>query len=91
MDTRTVGLSRFSAAACATVITAVSAWAFVSSTAALERDPFQFASFMARNAEARGAQTARRDADHPPQEVLVRDYELSGLLAPLPPCLAGCS
>jgi hypothetical protein len=47
MNTRIVRLSRFSAAACATVIAAVSAWAFVSSTASIERDPFQFASIMA--------------------------------------------
>jgi hypothetical protein len=38
MNTQTVGLSRFSAAACAMLITAVSAWAFVSSTAYIERD-----------------------------------------------------
>ena len=52
----TLGLSRFTAAACATVITAVSAWAFVSSTASSERDPFQFASIMAANAKVRIAQ-----------------------------------
>jgi hypothetical protein len=89
MNTRTVGLSRFSAAACATVITAVSAWAFVSSTVSLERDPFQFASFMATNAKARSAQTAGRDGEDLPQEVRV--YGLSGLLAPLPVCLGDCA
>jgi predicted ribosomally synthesized peptide with SipW-like signal peptide len=41
MNTRTVRLSRFSAAACATAITAVSTWAFMSSTASIERNPFQ--------------------------------------------------
>jgi hypothetical protein len=41
MNTRTVRLNRFSAAACATAITAASTWAFVSSTASIERDPFQ--------------------------------------------------
>ena len=41
MNTRTVRLSRFSAAACATAITTVSAWAFVHSIASTERDPFQ--------------------------------------------------
>ena len=46
MNTRSVGLSRLFAAASATLITAVSAWAFVSSTASIERDPFQFASIM---------------------------------------------
>jgi len=89
MNTRTVGLSRFSAAACATVITAVSAWAFVNSTAYIERDPFQFASIMARNAQARSAQSAARDGEHLPHEVRV--YGLSGLLAPLPLCPGGCS
>lgn len=43
MNTRTVPLSRFSAAACATAITAASTWAFVSSTASIERNPFQLA------------------------------------------------
>jgi hypothetical protein len=38
MNTRTVRLSRLSAAACATLITGVSAWAFASSTAAMARD-----------------------------------------------------
>jgi hypothetical protein len=71
------------------LITAVSAWAFVNSTASIERDPFQFASFMATNAKARSAQTAGRDGEHPSQDVRV--YGLSGLLAPLPLCLGGCS
>ena len=56
MNTRTVALSRFTAAACVALITAVSAWAFVSSTASPERDPFQFASVMASNAKVRIAQ-----------------------------------
>ena len=51
MNARIVGLSRFVAAASATVITAVNAWAFVSSSASIERDPFQFASIMAANAK----------------------------------------
>jgi hypothetical protein len=51
MSTRIVVLSRFVAAAGATVITAVSAWAFVNSTAT-ERDPFHFAAVMAANAQA---------------------------------------
>jgi hypothetical protein len=71
------------------VITAVSAWAFVNSTASSERDPFQFASFMATHATTRSAQTAGPDGEHLPQEVRV--YGLSGLLAPLPLCLGGCS
>jgi hypothetical protein len=89
MNTPTVRLSRFSAAACATVITAISAWAFVSSTASLERDPFQFASIRAANAEARIAQTAVPHRDRLPQQVRV--YELPGLLAPAPVCPGGCS
>ena len=56
MNTLTVGLSRFTAAACATVITAVGAWAFVSSSASIDRDPFHFASTMAANAKVRVAQ-----------------------------------
>jgi hypothetical protein len=87
MNTPTVRLSRFSAAACATVITAVSAWAFVSSTASIDRDPFQFASIMAANADARIAQTAGPHGDRLPQQVRV--FELPGLLAPA--CLARCS
>ncbi len=42
MISRAVRLSRFGAAAAATVITVVSAWAFVNSTASIERDPFRF-------------------------------------------------
>ena len=47
MNTLPIGLSRFTAAVCATVITAVSAWAFVSSSASIDRVPFRFASVMA--------------------------------------------
>jgi hypothetical protein len=89
MNTRTVGLSRLSAAACAIVITAVSAWAFVSSTASVERDPFQFASFIAANASARSAQPAGRDGERVFHEARV--YALFGLLAPLPLCLGECA
>jgi hypothetical protein len=56
MNTRIVDLRGFVAAISATVITAVGAWAFVSSTASPERDPFQFASIMAANAKVRIAQ-----------------------------------
>ena len=52
MRTRVVSFRSFVAAASATVITAVSGWAFVSSTASTERDPFQFASIMNANATA---------------------------------------
>lgn len=56
MNTRVVDLRRIVAAASATVITAVGAWAFVSSSASIERDPFHFASVMAANAKVRMAQ-----------------------------------
>jgi len=56
MSSRTLGLNRFTAAACATLITAASAWAFVNSTAASERDPFQFAAIMTANATVLSAQ-----------------------------------
>ena len=52
MHSRIVSVNRFVAAVSATVITAVSGWAFVSSTASTERDPFQFASIMNANANA---------------------------------------
>ena len=53
MNTPTLGLSRIAAATCAAVIAAVSALAFVNSTASTERDPFHFAAVMAANAQAR--------------------------------------
>lgn len=59
MSTRLVGLNRLVAAATATVITAVSGWAFVSSTASTDRDPFQFASVMAANAKMREVREVR--------------------------------
>jgi hypothetical protein len=59
MSTPTASFSRFAAAACATVITAVGAWMFVNSSASTERDPFHFAAVMAANAEIRAAQAAQ--------------------------------
>ena len=56
MSTRVVGPSRLFADASAAVLVTVGAWAFVTSTASVERDPFQFASVMAANAKARDAQ-----------------------------------
>ncbi len=53
MNNVTFRLSRITAAACATVITATSAWAFVHASASSERDPFQFAAAMAANASVR--------------------------------------
>ena len=82
MSTRVVGLSRIVAAAGATVITAVSAWAFVSSSASIERDPFQFASIMAANAKMHVAQLQSRTASTCPNNPEARDP-----LAPL--CLGG--
>ena len=57
MNTRFVGPSRLFAAAGAAVVTAVGAWAFVTSSASIERDPFHFASIMAANAQVRVAQS----------------------------------
>jgi len=82
MNTRIVGPSRFVAAAGAVVITAVSAWAFVSSSASIERDPFQFASIMAANAKMHVAQLQSRTASTCPNNPEARDP-----LAPL--CLGG--
>jgi hypothetical protein len=73
MNTRTVGLSRFVAAAGAAVITAVSAWAFVSSSASIERDPFQFASIMAANAKVRIVQLHAGTASTCPNNPEIRD------------------
>jgi hypothetical protein len=71
------------------VVTAVGAWAFVSSTAAAPRDPFQFASIMAANAKAHDAQTAAQHRDRLWQEVRVSG--LPGLVAPAPACSGRCS
>jgi hypothetical protein len=49
MSTLTVQVT---AAAVATVITAIGAWAFVSASASVDRDPFHFAETMAANARA---------------------------------------
>jgi hypothetical protein len=89
MSTQTDRLTRFSAPACATMITALSAWAFVNSTASSERDPFQFASIMAANARVHGAQTAGSQDDNQPEEVPV--YTPPDLLAAPPPCLGSCA
>jgi hypothetical protein len=68
------------------MITGVSAWAFVNSTASSERDPFQFASIMATNAKARVVQTVESQGMW---EVLV--YTPPDLLAAPPACLASCA
>ena len=82
MSTQTDRLTRFSAPACATMITALSAWAFVNSTASSERDPFQFASIMAANANVRVARVQSRIASTCPNNLEARDP-----LAPV--CLGG--
>lgn len=89
MNTRAFGPSRIGAAGCAAVLTAVGAWAFVSSTASTERDPFQFASIMDAHAKAHGANTVTLYGERLPQKVT--GNELPGLLAPPPACLTGCS
>jgi hypothetical protein len=87
VNTRATRLSRFSALAAATMITAVSAWAFVNSTASSERDPFQFASIMATNAKARVAQTVESQG----MWAEVQVYTPPDLLAAPPACLGSCA
>jgi hypothetical protein len=77
MKTRFVDLSRFVAAASATVITAVSAWAFVSSSASIDRDPFQFAAIMAANAKVHVAQVQSRTVSACPNNPEARDPLIS--------------
>ena len=89
MNIQTARLSRFSAPACAVMLTAVSAWAFVISTASSERDPFQFASVMGANAKVHVGETLRSQSDQQPEEVPV--YTPPDLLAVPPPCLASCA
>ena len=90
MITRSVQPSRLSAAACATVIAAVSAWAFVSSTASIERDPFRFASIMAANAKVQVV--VQVIAPHRGYlSVGTRDYGQPELFVPPPACLTGCA
>lgn len=74
MSTRILGLSRFVAAAGATVITAVSAWAFVNSTASIERDPFHFAAVMAANAQVRIARVQSRTVSTCPKTPKAQDH-----------------
>jgi hypothetical protein len=59
MTTPTVSFSRFAAAACATLITTISAGVFVNSGASIGRDPFRFAAVMAANGEIRATQLAQ--------------------------------
>jgi hypothetical protein len=82
MNTLIVGPRRFVAAASATVITAVSAWTFVSSSASIERDPFRFASITTANTKVRIAQLHSRTAYTCPNNPEARDP-----LAPV--CLGG--
>jgi hypothetical protein len=89
MNTQTVRLTRLSAPACAAMITVVSAWAFVNSTASSERDPFQFAAIMSANAKARVVQVVGSQGDQPPEEAPVDTAP--DLLAVPPPCLGSCA
>ena len=73
MNTRSVALSHFVAAASATVVTAVSAWAFVGSSASIERDSFHFASIMAANAQVRIAPVQSRTVSVCPNNPEARD------------------
>jgi hypothetical protein len=68
MSTVTTALSRFAVAACASAITAVSGWAFLDSTASIERDPFHFASTMAANAKVHSAPAQSRTASTRPNK-----------------------
>jgi len=81
MNTRVVGPSRVVAAASAAVITAVSAWAFVSASA-VEPDPFHFASIMHANAEVRVAQAQSRTVSTCPNNPEAQDHRA-------PACLRG--
>jgi hypothetical protein len=87
MNTRTVGLSRFTAAACATLIAAGSAWAFVSSTASAERDPFHFAAVMAANAQVHTARLQVRNTAPTCWNESLPSPRLA--LSPIPVCLRG--
>ena len=65
MNNVTFRLSRITAAACAAVITATSAWTFVHASASSERDPFQFAAAMAANASVRtSVRTAKAESHY---------------------------
>ena len=73
MSTRIVSPSSFVAAATATLITAVIGAALVSSTASVDRDPFQFASIMTANA-LRVAQLPSRIASACPNNPEAQDH-----------------
>jgi hypothetical protein len=87
MNTSIVGFSRFSAAACAIVITAAGAWAFVDASASADRDPFNFAAVMAANAQVRTAQIQARYA----APTCWSESQFSGrrALGPIPVCKGG--
>jgi hypothetical protein len=89
MSSRSVRQNRFSAAVCATVIAAVSAWAFVNSTASIERDPFRFASIMEANAKMQVVQVIGSHGSYLSEGL--REYGQPGLWVPPPACLKGCA
>jgi hypothetical protein len=74
MNTRVISPSRLVAAASAAFLTALSGWAFVSSTSSSERDPFRFASIMAANAQVRIVQAYSRTASTCPNNPEARDH-----------------
>jgi hypothetical protein len=89
MNPRTVRKGCVGAAACAMVITAVSAWTLVNATASSERDPFHFASIMTENARVRAAESVTLSGDPLPEEV--PDDGLPDLLALPPLCPGACA
>jgi hypothetical protein len=82
MTTRSVDLSCFIAAASAMVITAVSAAAFVSSSASIERDPFRFASIVTASVEVQVVQSHGRTPSACPNNPEASDHRA-------PVCLRG--
>ena len=82
MNTRFVSLSRVLAGAGALAITTVGAWAFVSSSASIDSDPFRFASIMAANAKLRVVQVQSRTTSTCPNNPEARDPRA-------PVCLGG--
>ena len=72
MNARVVGRSRFIAAASATVITAIGAWAFVVSSASIERDP-RFASITTVRASVRIMQLQSGTVSTCPNNPEIRD------------------
>ncbi|HEX4387523.1 MAG TPA: hypothetical protein VH109_02750 [Steroidobacteraceae bacterium] len=76
MSTLTV---QATAAASAIVISTIAAWAFVSSSASIDRDPFHFAEVMAANARAHEGPMLTRNFERDcSSESLGTDRPISG-------------